>query len=58
VTEALAVVLGVPVLLALEVEHLHAPDCRAGASRGLASCLAQCSVRFGWPASSASLASL
>ena len=30
VTEALAVVLGVPVLLALEVEHLHAPDCRAG----------------------------
>ena len=37
VTEALTVVLGVPVLLALEVEHLHAPDCRAGASRGLGS---------------------
>ena len=37
VTEALTIVLGVPVLLALEVEHLHEPDCRAGASRGLGS---------------------
>jgi hypothetical protein len=30
VTEALTIVLGVPVLLAIEVEYLHAPDCRAG----------------------------
>src|SRR5262245_48186692 len=37
VAEALTVVLGVPVLLAVEVEHLHAPDCRTGASRGLGS---------------------
>src|SRR4029450_9300890 len=35
VTEALTVVLGVPVLLALEVEHLHASGCRAGATAGV-----------------------
>jgi hypothetical protein len=30
VTEAFTVVLGIPVLLALDVEHLHALDSRAG----------------------------
>src|SRR5512133_2699077 len=33
VTEALTVVLRVPVLVALEVEHLHAPHCRRGGQR-------------------------